>query len=135
MPDPNVSPGTTPPPTDGPAANGGRGDNDLTANGVVVQVAYVPLQPAGCSPLGSVNLYANHYDESVQASADSAAHEFMEAVTDPVPVSGWVDKNGAEIADKCQTFYGGFVKFGKIQWQLQGEWSNAARGCVETTGK
>jgi molecular chaperone GrpE len=35
MPDPNVSPGTTTPPTtDGPAANGGRGDNEA-ATGVL----------------------------------------------------------------------------------------------------
>ena len=57
----------------------------------------------------------------------------MEAVTDPVPVSGWVDKSGAEIADKCETYYNGLVKLGKTNWQLQGEWSNATGGCVETT--
>jgi hypothetical protein len=100
-----------------------------TANGVVVQVAYVPLQPAGCSPLGSVNLHANGYDESVQASADSAAHEFMEAVTDP-HLNAWYDKNGAEVADKCEYDYQGVVYLGNgSHWQIQSEWSNATSAC------
>lgn len=100
-----------------------------TANGVQVQVAYVPLQPAGCSPLGAVNLHANNYDESVQASADSAAHEFMEAVTDP-HLDAWYDKNGAEIADKCEYDYQGVVHLAnRSTWQIQSNWSNASASC------
>jgi len=102
--------------------------------GVTVQVAYVPNTTGvtGCAPRGGYTA-PNGLTQGTQSIADSTAHEFMEAVTDPVPVSGWVDKNGAEVADKCQTFYGGLVKLNRIQWELQGEWSNAVAGCVETT--
>jgi hypothetical protein len=106
-----------------------------TADGVLVQVAYVPLQPAGCSPLGSVNLHANSYDESVQASADSAAHEFMEAVTDP-HLDAWYDRNGAEIADKCEYDYQGVVHLSNhSDWQIQSEWSNALQACDPGLGR
>jgi hypothetical protein len=109
--------------------------SQATANGVVVQVAYVPLQPAGCSPLGAVNLHANSYDESVQASADSAAHEFIEAVTDP-HLNAWYDKNGAEIADKCEYDYQGVVYLSnRSTWQIQSNWSNAISACDPGLGK
>jgi len=108
--------------------------SSTTVKGVVVQVAYVPLQPAGCSPLGSVNLHANGYDESVQASADSAAHEFMEAVTDP-HLDAWYDKNGYEIADKCEYDYQGIVTLhNHSTWQIQSEWSNAISKCDPALG-
>jgi len=108
--------------------------SDATANGVLVEVAYVPLQPAGCSPLGSVNLHANSYDESVQASADSAAHEFMEAVTDP-HLNAWYDKNGSEVADKCEYNYQGVVHLANHStWQIQSEWSNAISACDPALG-
>jgi hypothetical protein len=101
-----------------------------TPNGVLVQVAYVPLQPAGCSPFSrGVNLGANSYVESVQAAADSAAHEFIEAVTDP-HLNAWYDKNGAEIADKCEYDYQGVVYLSNgSHWQIQSNWSNTASAC------
>jgi hypothetical protein len=106
-----------------------------TIGGVTVQVAYVPNTTGvtGCAPAGGYSTATNGFTPGTQSIADSTAHEFMEAVTDPVPTSGWADKSGAEIADKCQTFYSGLVKLGKTNWQLQGEWSNAVAGCVETT--
>ena len=105
-----------------------------TIGNVTVQVAYVPNTTGvtGCAPRGGYTA-DNGLTQGTQSIADSTAHEFMEAVTDPVPGSGWVDKNGEEIADKCETFYGGLVTLNKTKWQLQGEWSNAAGGCVETT--
>ena len=103
---------------------------------VTVQVAYVPNTSGvtGCAPRGGYTAN-NGLSQGTQSIADSTAHEFMEAVTDPVPASGWVDKNGAEIADKCQTFYGSLVTLtgSRTKWQLQGEWSNATGGCVQTT--
>ena len=103
--------------------------------GVTVQVAYVPNTTGvtGCAPAGGYNTATNGFSTGTQSIADSTAHEFMEAVTDPVPASGWVDKNGAEIADKCETSYGGLVTLNGTNWQLQDEWSNAVTGCVETT--
>ena len=98
-----------------------------------VQIAYMPNAAgvAGCDP---GDLYsANTYSEGTRSLADSTAHEFMEATTDPVPLSGWADKNGQEIGDKCNFVYSGPVKLAnKSVWQLQEEWSNAAGGCVQT---
>jgi hypothetical protein len=100
-----------------------------TANGVTVVVAYVPLQPAGCSIYGrGTDLGLRQYDESVQTSADSAAHEFMESVTDP-HLNAWYDKNGAELADKCEYDYQGIVHLANgSTWQIQSNWSNALNG-------
>lgn len=99
----------------------------------IVQVAYMPNTSgvAGCDP---GNLYnANQYSEGTRSVADSTAHEFMEATTDPVPLTGWADKNGQEIGDKCNFIYGSAVTLAnKTTWQLQEEWSNAAGGCVQT---
>ena len=98
-----------------------------------VQIAYMPNSAgvAGCDP---GDLYkANTYSEGTRSLADSTAHEFMEATTDPVPISGWADKNGQEIGDKCNFVYSAPVKLAnKSVWQLQEEWSNAAGGCVQT---
>ena len=103
---------------------------------VTVQVAYVPNTTGvtGCALPGGYTAN-NGLTQGTQSIADSTAHEFMEAVTDPVPTSGWADKNGLEIADKCETSYGSLVTLNnaKTSWQLQGEWSNTAGGCVETT--
>lgn len=103
--------------------------------GTTVQVAYVPNTNGvtGCAPPGGYTTASNGLSQATQSIADSTAHEFMEAVTDPAPTSGWADKNGQEIADKCETFYGSPVIVGTTAWQLQGEWSNHAGGCVETT--
>ncbi|HEX4863731.1 MAG TPA: hypothetical protein VFV02_06645 [Acidimicrobiales bacterium] len=100
--------------------------------GTTVQVGYMPNTAgvAGCDP---GNLYnANSYSEGTRSVADSTAHEFMEATTDPVPLTGWADKNGQEIGDKCNFVYSATVTLAnKSQWQLQEEWSNAAGGCTQ----
>lgn len=57
------------------------------------------------------------------------SHEVAEAITDPVPGSGWYDDANGEIGDICA-------------WQLatldtytvQQEWSNAANSCVGPNG-
>jgi hypothetical protein len=56
----------------------------------------------------------------------------MESVTDPVPVTGWADKNGQEIGDKCNFVYSTapITLSNHSKWQIQEEWSNAAGGCV-----
>lgn len=104
-----------------------------TIGTTTVQVAYMPNSSniTGCDP---GNLFdANTYSEGTRSVADSTAHEFMEATTDPVPVTGWADKNGQEIGDKCNFVYQSAVKLAnKSVWQLQEEWSNAAGGCVQT---
>ena len=106
---------------------------DGTIGPTTVQVAYMPNSSniAGCDP-GDL-YHANTYSEGTRSLADSTAHEFMEATTDPVPVTGWVDKNGQEVGDKCNFVYGSAVNLANDSvWQLQEEWSNAAGRCVQT---
>ena len=101
-------------------------------NGVTVQVAYVPNAAgvAGCDPGNLFN--SNSYSQGTRSMADSTAHEFMEATTDPVPYTGWADKNAQEIGDKCNFVYASTVtlKPGNT-WQLQEEWSNKDKACVQ----
>lgn len=107
--------------------------NRATCNGVTFQVAYVPNQallPA-CSPYFQSNLGCNSYSEGTATSADSVAHEFMEMVTDP-HIDAWYDKNGGEIADKCNYNYQACVELPNgSSWQIQSEWSNANAGCQQ----
>jgi hypothetical protein len=104
-----------------------------TCNGVTFQVAYIPNQAqllSGCSPYIVSNLGCNSYSEGTVASADSVAHEFMEAVTDP-HLDAWYDQKGYEVADKCNFVYQSCVKLGRTNWQIQEEWSNAINGCQQ----
>jgi hypothetical protein len=101
-------------------------------SGTTVQVGYLPNTAgvAGCDP---GNLFGSKVTEGTRSLADSTAHEFMESVTDPVPVTGWADKNGQEIGDKCNFVYDPTAPIelsNHSKWQIQEEWSNAAGGCV-----
>ena len=106
-------------------------------NGVQTQIGYLPNTAgvAGCDP---GNDFGSSVTEGTRSLADSTAHEFMETVTDPVPVTGWADKNGQEIGDKCNFVYDSSTPItlsNGSQWQIQKEWSNAANhgagGCVD----
>jgi len=55
-------------------------------------------------------------------------HETREAVTDPTG-STWFDRSGNELDDKCAWSPTPFLSGG---FGYQYEWSNAARGCVQT---
>ncbi len=107
--------------------------NKATCNGVAIQVAYVPNQAQlpGCSPYTKSNLGCNTWSAGTVTSADSVAHEFMEAVTDP-HIDAWYDQQGAEIADKCNFDYQSCVTLANgSTWQIQSEWSNAIMGCQQ----
>jgi hypothetical protein len=104
-----------------------------TCNNVDIQVAYLPSGTgiAGCDPFASnINLNCNTVSQYTRSIGDSLAHEFMETVTDP-DINAWLDKNGAEVADKCEFKYQACVTLGGIDWQIQEEWSNATGGCVQ----
>jgi hypothetical protein len=62
---------------------------------------------------------------TLEALTLTASHELSEAVTDPVPGTGWYDDTAGEIGDICawQTKTLG-------PYLVQREWSNAARACV-----
>jgi hypothetical protein len=103
-----------------------------TIGGVTIQFAYVPnANVSFCDPGNSLN--ANTYSSGTRSMADSTAHEVMEAITDPVPVTGWVDKNGQEVADKCEGNYQTPVvlKNGS-SWQIQSLFSNAIDACRQS---
>lgn len=70
---------------------------------------------AGC--LGSLS--------ALDALTSTSSHELCEAITDPVPGSGWYDDTNGEIGDICawQT-----RKLGAYTVQL--EWSNTQQRCV-----
>jgi hypothetical protein len=104
-----------------------------TCNGVTFQVAYLPNQAQlpGCSPFTVSNLNCNGYSEGTVSAGDSVAHEFMEAITD-AHIDAWYDKNGQEMADKCEYNYAACVDLGTgNKWQIQTEWSNASNSCQQ----
>lgn len=93
--------------------------------------------PPGSDPEGNPD---------AESTIDTAAHETVEAMTDPEGV-GWMDPDGNEVADKCETpEYGpplGFAPDGSPYNQVinghpylfQMMWSNAAGGCVQTSAQ
>jgi hypothetical protein len=104
-----------------------------SVGGQNIAVAYMPNTSgvAGCDP---GNNFALAGSEGLRSLANVTSHEFMEAITDPVPSSttyGWVDSSGSEIGDKCAWLYPAPVTLsnGSV-WQLQQEWSNAVSGCA-----
>ena len=76
-----------------------------------------------------------------EVAVDVAAHEAVEAFTDPYG-TGWMDPNGFETADKCDTQRGtplGYAANGSPynqlinghQYLIQSMWSNAIQGCAQ----
>jgi hypothetical protein len=61
----------------------------------------------------------------------SAGHEYAEAQTDPF-LNAWFDKNGEEIADKCENLAPGTIQLGSPAkpYAVQGLWSNRDGACV-----
>jgi hypothetical protein len=61
----------------------------------------------------------------LDALTTTSSHELCEAITDPIPGSGWYDQANGEIGDICAWKT---KKLGGYTVQL--EWSNAAGACV-----
>lgn len=72
--------------------------------------------------------------DSVQSALDGfsivAGHEYAEAVTDPVPGSGYLDSNGEENGDLCAWNHLQTVALGTGTFAMQPLYSNSAGGCV-----
>ncbi len=103
--------------------------DQATVGSVPIQVGYLPntSNVAGClAPAVGVTPWSN----ATRSLQDSTAHEFMEAVTDPKPGSAWLDRNGLEIGDKCETAPESVVLLGGTAFEIQSEWSNATSSCV-----
>ena len=102
-----------------------------TCNGVSIPVVYLP-NVTGVGVCDIPSDPANPFMNGGQSMANDAAHELSEAITDPF-ISAWYDQSGAEVADKCQTQYGGPLRLSDgTEWSLQEEWSNNAGGCIQS---
>ena len=64
-----------------------------------------------------------------RGGAVTESHELAEAITEPVHSTGWYDKHGQEIGDKCMGKNGHIWASGN-EFFVQKLWSNQARGCV-----
>src|SRR5207302_3612447 len=62
---------------------------------------------------------------ALEALTSTSSHELCEAITDPIPGTGWYDDIHGEIGDICAWR---FKKLGKYNVQL--EWSNQAKQCA-----
>ncbi len=80
-----------------------------------------------------------------ETAIDTAAHELAEAITDP-DGSGWMDPNGFEVGDKCESgpqqgtplgFAANGSPYNQLiggnQYLLQGMWSNLDSGCSQAS--
>jgi hypothetical protein len=80
-----------------------------------------------------------------EATIDTIAHEAVETITDPEGV-GWMDPNGLEVGDKCETgsqpgtplgFAANGSPYNQLingdQYYFQTVWSNAASGCQQSS--
>ena len=59
------------------------------------------------------------------ALTGTSSHELCEAITDPVPGTGWYDDNFGEIGDICAWRFKQVVGY-----TVQLEWSNKHQGCI-----
>ena len=58
------------------------------------------------------------------------SHELAEAITDPVPGSGWYDQNNGEIGDICEGHNTTFVGASGKTWTDQRIWDQKDQACV-----
>ena len=104
-----------------------------SASGGQLAYAYIPYLPdagasCGANFINGNNAYGNGYFDGFSVVA---GHEYSEAETDPFPSSGWVDRQGAENADKCAwTALSGNIHLGSHDYAVQPTWSNAIGGCA-----
>ena len=98
-----------------------------------------PTSPGGanCYAPGAGQTFPNG-DTDSDASINVTSHELNEAITDPLPGSGWTDASGYEIGDECAWEFGPTLpsggdvlwKHGTHPYSIQPEASNASVGCV-----
>ncbi len=92
--------------------------------------------PPGSDPQGN---------PEAEETVDTIAHETEEAITDPYGTA-WMDPNGFEVADKCETgpqqgtplgYASDGSPYNQVinghQYLIQDMWSNAASGCVTSS--
>jgi hypothetical protein len=62
---------------------------------------------------------------AVDALTGTSSHELCEAITDPVPGSGWYDNHDGEIGDICAWSFKNVAGY-----TVQLEWSNLQNKCT-----
>jgi len=86
-----------------------------------------------CASTGMVGL--------LDAVTETASHEYAETLTDPDAQSGWFDRHGSEIGDKCEYVTPGqpgaafYLTLATGTFDVQGLWANDAGkggGCADT---
>lgn len=104
-----------------------------TVYAVIVDPMSEGTAPQGADPEGNPD---------AEEASDVLGHETMEAATDPEG-TGWMDPDGSEVGDKCESAYGtplGFAPDGSPYNQrlnghpylVQDMWSNLSSGCVQS---
>lgn len=75
---------------------------------------------------------ANSVQNQLDGFSIVGGHEYAEAVTDPVPPSGWTDtSNGQEIGDLCAWQNLQPISFDTGTFAMQPLWSDNDNGCVQ----
>lgn len=83
---------------------------------------YVPDVGTECSSFS--------HPGALDGADETISHEYAEVLTDPFPSSGWTDRHGSEIADKCENLIGGqpggstYVSLATGTFAVQGIWAN-----------
>jgi hypothetical protein len=108
----------------------------LTIYGVIIDPIVEGISGQGGDPEGNPD---------AEATVDTIAHETVESITDPEG-TGWMDPDGFEVADKCETGpqignplgyaangspYDELI--GGHEYLIQEMWSNDDGGCVQRT--
>ena len=118
------------------AYHSNTGDFGVTGpNLPYTNMPYVPDVGTQCS---------SFFNPGILDGADETiSHEYAEVLTDPFPTSGWTDRRGSEVADKCENLIGGgpggtrYVSFATGTFAMQGIWANdvgKTGGCESAHG-
>jgi uncharacterized membrane protein len=116
----------------------------LSGTNVLFQFAYSPnstgdfssCEVEGVAHSADPYLAPNNYSAGTHAIVDSAAHEFMETITDPELNAWYADSNGNEVGDACAYVFQNWVQLtNSTRWKIQEEWSNQVNGCLQGDGR
>jgi hypothetical protein len=105
--------------------------------------------PSTGVPIGACTDFSQGFpnDPDSDTTISTISHEQNEAITDPLPFTNtaWLSADGSEIGDLCAFGFGparggtpGVDAWNQLihgdKYDLQGEWSNADDGCVQSLG-
>jgi serine protease len=98
--------------------------HDWNGTTAYTNMPYVLDAGSGCG--------ANSVQNQLDGFSIVGGHEYAEAVTDPVPPSGWTDpSSGEEIGDLCAWQNLPAISFDTGTFAMQPLWSNNDGGCVQ----